>query len=261
MIYTLGKCSSIFRRNKSVFDKSGDKIMAMLGFLKKKKAAPAPGQGPMPAPPMPPSGVPTEQVVTMRQQGLANNQIISTLQRQGFTSAQIFDAMSQADIKSGVSAAPPAAAEPAPPVAPPTVEPRMEAPLAGHTGAPPPPPPPAPQGGQPSESFEEIAESIVEEKWKDISEEFDKLKAWKEGVDEKLNKFDQAIKDIQADMQNLHKAIVSKISEYDKNLLSVGTEIKAMEKVFSKVLPTFTQNVSELSRAVRTVKKKIPAKK
>jgi hypothetical protein len=234
--------------------------MAMFGLLKKKSSGgPAPPAGPMPAPPVPPSGVPTEQVVTMRQQGLTNNQIISSLQRQGFTSAQIFDAMSQADIKSGVTGAPPAATEPAPPIAPPTLEPGLEAPLAGHTGAPPPLPPA--HSPQSSENFEEIAESIVEEKWKEVSSEFDKVTAWKEGVNERLDKLEQATKDLRDSMDNLHKAIVSKISEYDKNLLSVGTEIKAMEKVFSKVLPTFTQNVGELSRAVRAVKKKVPAKK
>jgi len=38
------------------------------------------------------------------------------------------------------------------------------------------------------------------------------------------------------EVENLHKAIVAKIGEYDKNLLDVGTEIKAMEKVFQKVM-------------------------
>ena len=60
--------------------------------------------------------------------------------------------------------------------------------------------------------------------------------------------------DVKADLETLHKAIVSKIGEYDKNLLDVGTEIKAMEKVFQKVLPTLTENVSELSRITRQVK-------
>ena len=67
--------------------------------------------------------------------------------------------------------------------------------------------------------------------------------------------------DMKADLDNLHKAIVSKIGEYDKNLLDVGTEIKAMEKVFQKILPTLTENVAELSRVTRNVKGPTKAKK
>jgi uncharacterized protein YhaN len=237
--------------------------MAVFDFLKKKERY---NPSPMPSPPIAPQGVPTEQVIFMRQQGLTNNQIITTLQRQGFTSAQIFDAMSQSDIKSGVTGAPPAATEPVDEFAPPTADyggRGMESPLSGFTGAPAPPQAPQMQMQQsaPSENFEEIAESIIEEKWKGISSEFDKMKAWKDSVNERLDKLEQSVTDIRSDIENLHKAIVAKIGEYDKNLLSVGTEIKAMEKVFSKVLPTFTENVSELSRTVRNIKAKVPVKK
>ncbi len=43
--------------------------------------------------------------------------------------------------------------------------------------------------------------------------------------------------------------------EYDQNILNVGTEIKVMEKVFQKVLPTLTENVNELSRITKGMKK------
>jgi len=45
---------------------------------------------------------PTQKVVAMRQQGLSNNQIIQMLQREGYDSNLVFEAMSQADIKTGV---------------------------------------------------------------------------------------------------------------------------------------------------------------
>ena len=83
-----------------------------------------------------------------------------------------------------------------------------------------------------------------------------KINEWKETVDARISKFEQAMKDLKGDMDNLHKAIVAKIGEYDQNLLNVGTEIKAMEKVFSKVLPTFTENVNELARVAKGIKKK-----
>lgn len=35
-----------------------------------------------------------------------------------------------------------------------------------------------------------------------------------------------------------------------------NTEIKAMEKVFQKVLPTFTDNINELTKVTKELKKK-----
>jgi hypothetical protein len=65
--------------------------------------------------------------------------------------------------------------------------------------------------------------------------------------------------DMKMDLDGLHKAIVARIGEYDKTLMDVGTEIKAMEKVFQKVLPELTGNIQELSRITKNVKG--PAKK
>ena len=46
--------------------------------------------------------------------------------------------------------------------------------------------------------------------------------------------------DLKSDFDGLHKAILGKIGEYDKNLVNIGTDIKAMEKVFQKVIPILT---------------------
>ena len=48
----------------------------------------------------------------------------------------------------------------------------------------------------------------------------------------------------------------SKVSEYDKNITDVGIEIKAMEKVFEKVLPSLTENVNKLDRLAKSSKPK-----
>ena len=73
-----------------------------MGLFGKKKEAvpPVPVSAPMPAASeAPAAGIPTDKIVQLRQQGLSNNQIIESLQREGYSSAQVFDAMSQADIK------------------------------------------------------------------------------------------------------------------------------------------------------------------
>ena len=78
-------------------------------LFKKKEPEPSPTQT-----------NPTEQVTQLRQQGLNDNQIIQALQKDGFASAQIFDAMSQADIQSGAGGTP---APMAPGQAPATAQP------------------------------------------------------------------------------------------------------------------------------------------
>ena len=107
-----------------------------------------------------------------------------------------------------------------------------------------------------AESVEEIAESIVEEKWEEFNKELGKINEWKDKSESRLVKAEQELEDLKEDVENLHKAIVAKIGEYDKNLLDVGTEIKAMEKVFQKVLPELTGSVSELSRITKGIKGK-----
>ena len=61
-------------------------------------------------------------------------------------------------------------------------------------------------------------------------------------------------------MDSLTKSIMTKISNYDQNIVDVGTEMKAMEKVFQKVLPTLTENVNKLDRMAKGYKE-LPAKK
>ena len=76
----------------------------------------------------------------------------------------------------------------------------------------------------------------------------------------KIAQIQQQINDLNASFDSLHKGVLGKITEYDENLTNVGTEIKAMEKVFSKVLPSLTESVNKLDRfasAGPAIKKKI----
>ena len=211
---------------------------------------------------------PTDQVMQLRQQGLNDNQIIPALQKDGFASAQIFDAMSQADIQGGAGGtlapgqAPINAAQPAPPGAPMQNAPAMapataQAPsIAPATDMAPPndmAPPQEAYGGDSTERIEEIAEAIIDEKWEVLVKDIHKIVEWKDGMDSKMSKVESNVSDIKEDFDKLHKAIINKIDEYDKNLSDVGSEIKSMNQVFQKVLPTFTENISTLSRITKNL--------
>ncbi len=182
------------------------------------------------------SSVPLERIEEMQRQGLTNNQIIQTLQRDGYTATQVFDALNQANMQPthqmGMLDAPPG---PAP---------------MGSGRGPMPPPPMGDAGG----SSEELIEAIIDEKWNELVKDVDKIVAWKDAMAARLERLEQRMDDLKGQYDKLHEAVIGKIGEYDRNILEVGAEVKAMEKVFSKVLPVFTENVAELSRVTDRVK-------
>jgi DNA-binding transcriptional MerR regulator len=219
--------------------------MALMDIFKKKQQPetmyPMPG-GVMPAgmpanmppmmgeqmPPPMPSDVPIAQVVSMQNQGLSNNQIIQGLQRQGFQATQIYDALAQAEARKSIEPM-----EVQGETAPQRTEMR---------------PPTHPES-------EALVEQIIEEKWQDLQKDLGKINEWKDLLTSRIDKLEQGVLDMRTDLDGLHKAIVARIGEYDKTLMDVGTEIKAMEKVFQKVLPELTGNIQELSRITKNVKK------
>jgi len=121
-----------------------------------------------------------------------------------------------------------------------------------------PPPMAPPPGAQDTsrEKIQEVAEAIVEEKWREKKKELDKILEWKEEMATKITQLQQQFTDLKSSFDNLHKGMLGKITEYDENLTNVGTEIKAMEKVFSKVLPSLTDSVNKMQRMTSPVKKK-----
>ncbi|MBI4896404.1 MAG: hypothetical protein HY832_02550 [Candidatus Aenigmarchaeota archaeon] len=122
-------------------------------------------------------------------------------------------------------------------------------------------PAPAPMGSYGGPSFEsqrieELAEAIIDEKWNEIVRSINKIIDWKERVEARVTKMEQQLDDMNKNFDTLHKGVLGKITDYDRNLTNVGAEIKAMDKVFQKVLPSLTENVSELSRITAGMRKK-----
>jgi archaellum component FlaC len=226
-------------------------------------------------------GPPTSKVVAMRKQGLSNNQIIQALQNDGYDSTNIFDALNQADLKGGVEMTPQNVQPSSSPFQgqqemfgqrpqglqgmpqqPPMgdmagmapdqdmgMDPGMQGMGSAMGGA---------HGGKPVEleRIEELAEAIIDEKWNEIVKSINKIADWKERTESKITKLEQQMDDLKASFEQLHQGILGKIGEYDKNLVNISAEIKAMDKVFQKVLPVMTENVNELSRITQDLKRK-----
>ncbi|MBR9690063.1 hypothetical protein GOV08_00070 [Candidatus Woesearchaeota archaeon] len=206
-------------------------------------------------------GIPTDKVLEMRSAGLSNNQIIQNLQREGFTQTQVFDAMNHAEAKRGVENLPPEAMQGSPPSNPMQMQPQQQGPPQPDMPPLPEMPTPPAQGAPDinqlnSVSTEDLVEALIDEKWNDLLKDISKIAEWKDKTESKISKMEQGFEDMKKNFDNLHNAVVGKIGEYDKHILDVGAEIEAMEKVFQKVLPTFTENVNELSRVADKIKAK-----
>lgn len=238
---------------------------------------------------------PTARVLTMRQQGLSNNQIIQILQREGYEMDQIFNGMNQADIKQGVDFGgtsapldqvdhqqfqnpmqPDQMMSPIEPfythpddeqiISPPQGQqvPSSFPPLDQNMGAVNPSPsndqsmgfgaPMDPFSGD-RQRIEELAEAIIDEKWNEIVRSINKIIDWKERMDTRITKMEQEFSDMQKNFDILQKSLLGKIGQYDENVSSVTTSLKAMEQVFQKLLPTMTENVNELSRISKVMGK------
>ena len=111
------------------------------------------------------------------------------------------------------------------------------------------------------EMIDETIEKLMEEKWENISQNIAKIAAWKEKQESEVKALKEDIIIIKDTFEKIEKKIMSKVSDYDKNILDVNSEIKALEKVFQKITPTLINNVNELSKItqdLKDIKSKIP---
>ena len=200
------------------------------------------------------SYIPSDLVFDLKSNGLSNNQVVEELQRMGYGVDKIFDAVRLGEDHHANPGVAMNAENFNTNMPPPPMLPQQSVPNYGQSFQQP-MPSMSFSGGIGREDVEEIAETIIQEKWTDLVEDVKKVVSWKEEVETQMTKIEQQIKNIKENFSSLQKAIFGKINDYDKSISDVGTEIKAMEKVFQKVLPDLTSNVNELSGIVRRMKK------
>lgn len=192
---------------------------------------------------------PIQKVVGMRQKGMTDNQILQELQNQGLSTQQIFDAMSNADL-AGTGEVPESeqsyAEQPQGEYAEPYPQKEWGAPAYERPSS-------EPMEGE--GRIHEVAEAIISEKWEEVTGEIRKVIAWKERVELDIQKMKDELAALKEEFNQLRQGILGKISEYDTNLRDVSSELKAVHNVFKDVIPSFTENVGELSRLTKNLKK------
>jgi hypothetical protein len=198
----------------------------------------------------------TKRILDLQKKGMQGEDIKNTMQREKFNPDDISTGMDQAAIKNEIApsreplnldnvpspqetpAQPPEIAQPTTPGIPATPS------FA-----------PEPIERANYEVIEEIAESVISEKWEEMISSIGDLKLWKERVETDLSGVKQEILRIESRFENLQKAILGKVGEYSTGINDLTIEMKAMEKVFEKILEPLTRNVKELDEITKKMKK------
>ena len=208
------------------------------------------------------SNLPINQIKTMRAQGMDNNQIIQSLQREGFTISNIFDAMNQVDmpgtqVAQGQGQSPGGTVQNNPPTQPmqddahsmprPNPSPNTQSTRRSSTMM---------LDGDDPVSTEELVEAIIDEKWSELAENITKVIDWKNDTNEKILLLEQKYEDLHKEFDKVHSALLGKLEKYDESIGGVNANVSAMEKTFAKMLPLFSENIAELAKVVSELKTK-----
>ncbi|MBI4147362.1 hypothetical protein HY494_01780 [Candidatus Woesearchaeota archaeon] len=185
---------------------------------------------------------PVSDVLQLRQQGLTDDIIIEELSQRGYPQQQISEAIAQADSSSPAGYGPSMPGTDQMPMMPqemPSLQPSYQEDMSNIY-----------------ERMQEIAEAMIDEKWDDLIGEVKKIIEWKNKNEEKQSKLQHDVDKLKEDFKMLHEAVLGKLEDYDARMRDVGTELKAVGKVFKDVIPTFVDNVKELSSVKEELKKR-----
>jgi hypothetical protein len=194
-----------------------------------------------------PNASPVQQILDLRKQGLADEVIENELKTKGMQPQEIQLAIEQANTPSMPGGNMPQM----PPQGPPSFSPEPTPPGSPPTAM------PSPSGdeGNVYERIEAITESMIDEKWDDLIGEVRKIIEWKEKIEDKQTKMINDLEKLKEDFKILHHGVLGKLEDYDSKMGDVGTELKAVGKVFKDVIPEFVDNVKELKSITQGVKK------
>ncbi len=110
----------------------------------------------------------------------------------------------------------------------------------------------------------ENVEKIIDERWEKVTSNVESVVQWKDSIEREIDLLKHDIVTIKEGFEQFEKRLLNKINTYDRNILDVNSEIKALEKVFNKITPTLVNNVNELSKIadnLRGVKNDTPDQK
>lgn len=231
-----------------------------------------------------PEDTPTDKVIDLQRIGKSNTEIIQSLQKQGYSFQQISEALNQAQAKTSVENTEYHEEPPSPQrqsssdkMQPSVIYSDETLPLDSVPNESEVLQPPSPSNsqqesyqpqnwpqqqfnyqqpslGSTTEDIEEITESVIEEKWQRMMNEFGDMLAWKEKTSNDLDAIKQELMRVENRFENLQNSVVGKVKEYGQGVSDVSIEIKALGKLLSNIITPLTSNVKELERIIKGMK-------
>lgn len=104
------------------------------------------------------------------------------------------------------------------------------------------------------EIINRVVESIIDERWQEIVSNIGDLSIWKSDLDGELSSIKQEMIRMDQRFNNLQRGVLGKVDEYNQNMVNVNTEMKALEKVFEKIIEPLTSNIKELNKITQELK-------
>ena len=107
-----------------------------------------------------------------------------------------------------------------------------------------------------SNQIQEVVEAVVEEKWDDLMSKFGDINLWKENVNNDLEAVKQEILRMQERFNNMQNILIGKVTDYNKSVIEINSEMKALEQVMQKIIQPLSTNVKELGKITSELKKR-----
>ena len=115
--------------------------------------------------------------------------------------------------------------------------------------------PSATSSGLDVEKMHSIIERVVTEKWDDMMSRIGDIGSWKQKVEINLTGVKQEIIRLSGRLENTQNSVLGKIGDYDKGIRDIHSEMKALEKVFEKIMDPLVTNIKDLQKITDDMKK------
>ncbi len=105
-----------------------------------------------------------------------------------------------------------------------------------------------------TERIHAIIEATVNEKWDVMISKIGDLTAWKERTDMNILALKQELIRTNERFTNLQNAVLGRVKTYDAGIQDIHTEMKALERVFERIVDPLVTNIKELNRITQELK-------
>jgi hypothetical protein len=99
-----------------------------------------------------------------------------------------------------------------------------------------------------TEYVHEIAEEIINEKWRDFRKKIGPIEDFKVEMEKRVSEVEDKTEKIEEMMNKMQISILGKIQEYGRNIEAVGTEVRAIEGNIGKMIDPLVSNLKELKK-------------